>query len=216
MFRKPTSSKTDGTSESAAASWSAVTEMRGRSLASAAPLSSSSGLTNALTTFAKRCRASLTTALQDAAGRVICIGLILSCALILTACLDFGEKNEWFAPEVTQAHLQEISSITLIQLPLGAEGLAYLVDNSGIDGALAAKLRIPPEKETELLSSEVFTKGENEAPTQGIGLGSAWWKAESLSNPISRTIKIKGNQYLGCIYGKEGSDHILYITWFDT
>ncbi len=135
---------------------------------------------------------------------------------ILSSCLDFGEKNEWIAPEVTQMHLEQISNITLISLPAGTEGLAYLVDNSGIDGAMAAKLRIPPEKESELLSAEVFTKGQNQQPPQGIGPGRSWWKANSITNPINRTMKIKGNKFLGCIYGKEGSDHILYITWFDT
>jgi hypothetical protein len=43
----------------APASWSAVTEMRGRNLASAAPLSSVLGCSTILLAFAKRCRASL-------------------------------------------------------------------------------------------------------------------------------------------------------------
>lgn len=86
MFLKPTSSKAHGTSKSAAASWSAVTEMRGRSLASAAPLSSSPELTNALTAFAKRCRASLATALQDAAAPFICAGAIVVISLLIAGC----------------------------------------------------------------------------------------------------------------------------------
>ena len=154
--------------------------------------------------------------LLECGARAALLAVLALSLTFLSSCLDFGEINEWIAPDVTKRHLEQISNITLIPLPAGTEGLAYLVDDGGIDGAMAAKVRIPQEKEAELLSAEIFTKGENKQPTQGIGPGRPWWKANSLTTPIARTMTIKGNQYLGCIYGKEGSDPILYITWFDT
>ena len=157
-----------------------------------------------------------TSKLLECRTRAALLTVLALSITVLSSCLDFGEKNEWIAPDVTKLQLEQISNITLISLPAGTEGLAYLFDGSGIDGAMAAKLRIPPEKEAELLSAEIFTKGEKKQPTQGIGPGRPWWKAGSMTTPIARTMTIKGNQYLGCIYGKEVSDHILYITWFDT
>jgi hypothetical protein len=151
-----------------------------------------------------------------AATKTALLAVLAISITALSSCLDFGEETEWIAPDVTKLHLEQIGNMTLIPLPAGTEGLAYLFDGRGIDGAMAAKLRIPPEKEAELLSAEIFTKGEKKQPAQGIGPGRPWWKAGSMSTPIARTMTIKGNQYLGCIYGKEGSDHILYITWFDT
>jgi len=55
-----------GASKLATASWSAVAERRERSLASATPLSSVHRFPQTLLALAKRCRASLPTALQNA------------------------------------------------------------------------------------------------------------------------------------------------------
>ncbi|WP_397384737.1 hypothetical protein [Prosthecobacter sp.] len=136
--------------------------------------------------------------------------------LFLTGCLDFGGQDEWLPPEVTNVHLEQIKHTTLIPLPAGTKGLAYLVDNGGIDGAMAAKVQIPSDKVTELLAADIFTKGSSESITQWIGPGRPWWKPEELVSPVSRTLQIKGNQFLGCILGTNGGDHFLYITWFDT
>jgi len=136
--------------------------------------------------------------------------------LFLTGCLDFGGQDEYLTPDVTNVHLEQVKHISLIPVPAGTKGLAYLVDNGGIDGAMAAKVQIPSDKVAELLSADIFTKGEPKAPAQGIGPGRPWWKPEKLVSPISRTQQIRGNQFLGCILGTSDGDHVLYITWFDT
>jgi hypothetical protein len=136
--------------------------------------------------------------------------------LLLPGCLDFGKKKEWLSPNVTQKHLDEIASITGLTLPAGTTGLAYYYDGRGIDAAMAAKLSIPAEKVVEIRAHKIFTKGRNEIPAQGVGTGRAWWKPDVLSDRVNRTMTIKNKQFLGCILGKDGSDYILYVTWFDT
>ena len=138
---------------------------------------------------------------------------ILAC-LFIAGCFD-AKNEEWLAPDVTQKHLTEISSLTQIKLPEGTTGLAYFYVGSGRDDSLAAKLKIPAEKVNELLANPIFKTGKDEHPGNGVGTHIDWWDVDTLSEPVHRTADLNSGSVLGCAFGKDGKDYILYITWYE-
>lgn len=138
--------------------------------------------------------------------------ILLSLSFLLLGCLRF-EDQEWVSPNVTKAHLTEITKFTGLALPDGSVGLAYLVGGAR-DGYMKAKIQVPADKIGDVLSQKIFRDGKNQDPSMSDHRLPPWWKPGTLMDRQNRAID--GNRFGGCIFGKEGNDYILYIIWFDT
>jgi len=137
---------------------------------------------------------------------------LLAC-VAMTSCLEFGEKVDLAAPQITSTHLKQIESLSGIELPAGTTGLAYHYDGSGIDPSFEAKLRIPADKVDPFLKSKALEGRVTETPTTVSGTHhQSWWKPDNLSL-IAQGERKDQNPYVGYFFGKEGSDHVLYIQW---
>lgn len=201
-------------SASASASWSAVAERRERSLASATPLSSVHRLPQTLLTLAKRCRASLPTALQNAGASIwMRLAFVVVTSFLITSCLEFGEELEFFEPNVTAKHLEVIEKRTGIDLPQGSVGMALYSNATGIDPWMLAKIKIPADKVEALRKSKPFTSPPPKNPTSITDPTRPWWKPQDLIN-ASNGESSRGSEVLQWTLGQEKDDHLLYISWY--
>jgi hypothetical protein len=139
--------------------------------------------------------------------------LLCSC---LVGCLDFGTDTEVLAPKVTSKHLDHVSSLTGIQFPEGAAGLAYYYAGSGIDDGLAAKVVIPDDKKEIFLQNMIFRNGSTNTPNVQIGRSKPWWKIEALTNRTDRTLELPGARFVECTLGIEEGKLVVYISWIST
>jgi hypothetical protein len=146
------------------------------------------------------------------------IRLLIICLTtgFLAGCLDFGRDTELLAPQVTSQHLQNVSSVTGIQFPEGSVGLAYYYLGSGIDDGLAIKVAIPSDKKDLFLRNDIFIKGKNTTPGIHIGKSRTWWKIDTLTNRIDRTLQLPKAQYVECSLGIEDGQWVSYISWMST
>ena len=153
-------------------------------------------------------------ALQNAAA-AICMRLTCAivASLLLASCLDFGEELEYFAPDVTAAHLEVIEKRTGIDLPVGSVGIALFSNATGIDPWMLTKIKIPSDKVGALLDSKPFKSPPPKTPSSMPGVARPWWKPHELSNVSSGEFNIKSTLVTWSL-GQEGSAHILYIGWF--
>lgn len=134
-------------------------------------------------------------------------------AILMTGCLDFGEENEFFAPNVTAEHLQVIEKRTGIDLPQGSVGLALYSNATGIDPWMMAKIRIPSDKVEALLTSAPFKSPQPLTPTTVMGAVRPWWKPNELAKASSGEFNMKSDLVMWTL-GLEGTDHVLYVQWF--
>lgn len=133
-------------------------------------------------------------------------------SMLMTSCLDFGEENEFFAPDVTANHLQVIEKRTGIDLPEGAVGLALYSNATGIDPWMLAKVKIPSDKVEALLASEPFKSPKPANPTTTMGTSRPWWKPYELTKSSSGQFDLKTDLVMWTL-GQESADHVLYIQW---
>jgi hypothetical protein len=133
-----------------------------------------------------------------------------------TGCLNFGDDIEVLAPNVTAEHLQQVSSLTGIRFPEGSTGLAYFYLGSGIDDAFAAKVAIPADQKAVFLQNEIFQKGGTNAPSIQVGKSKAWWKIESLTDRIDRTMQLPQARFVECALGVEDGKWVVLISWIST
>jgi len=201
-----------GLPASAPASWSAVAQMRGRSLASVPPLSSVHRFPQTLLTLAKRCRASLPTALHDAGASLWKrLSLSLALPLLLAGCFFHPGEEECFAPNITWQHLTGIEKDTGVDLPDGSTGLAFYSCEVG-HPYIMAKIKIPSDKLDELLASKPFTSPQPDLPANHPIPSRLWWKP-------SQMMQIKDGEFhhktdwVRWHLGKENNDSVLYILW---
>jgi len=136
--------------------------------------------------------------------------------LSLIGCVKFGDDTELLAPNVTTQHLQQVSSLTGIVFPDGSTGLAYYYHGSGIDDALAAKVVIPRDKKDIFLQNEVFHKGRTNAPNVQIGKPKTWWRIDTLTDRIDRTLELPQGRFVECTLGVEDRDLVVYVSWMST
>jgi hypothetical protein len=153
------------------------------------------------------------TSKSAAASTWISVISALVLSMLVTSCLDFGEENEFFAPDVTAVHLQVIEKRTGIDLPEGAVGLALYSNATGIDPWMLAKVRIPSDKVEALLASEPFISPKPINPTTIMGTSRPWWKPYELTKAYSGQFNIKTDLVVWTL-GKESADYVLYIQWF--
>jgi|GEM_PF-4739251 len=133
-------------------------------------------------------------------------------SMLVTSCLEFGEENEFLAPDVTAVHLQVIEKRTGIDLPEGAVGLALYSNATGIDPWMLAKVRIPSDKVEALLASEPFKLPKPLNPTTVMGASRPWWKPHELTKASSGQFDIKSDLVIWTL-GQEAADYVLYIQW---
>ena len=203
-----------GASKLATASWSAVAERRERSLASATPLSSVHRFPQTLLALAKRCRASLPTALQDAVANIwMRVACVVVSSFLMTSCLKFGEELEFFEPNVTAKHLEVIEKRTGIDLPQGSVGMVLYSNATSIDPWMLAKIKIPADKVEALRKSKPFTSPPPKSPTSITDPTRPWWKPQDLIN-ASNGESSRGSQLLQWTLGQEKDDQMLYISWY--
>ena len=74
-----------------------------------------------------------------------------------------------------------VTERTGIQFPIGATGLGYLFFGSGIDDALASKVLIPNENQSDFLKDDLFQSGNKDKPSVQIGRNQEWWKLNELN-----------------------------------
>jgi hypothetical protein len=152
------------------------------------------------------------TSKSAAAPTWISVTSALVISMLVTSCLDFGEENEFFAPDVTAVHLQVIEKRTGINLPEGTVGLALYSNATGIDPWMLAKVRIPSDKAEALLASEPFKLHKPLNPMTFVGTSRPWWKPYELTKAYSGQFDIKSDLVMWTL-GQESADHMLYIKW---
>jgi hypothetical protein len=106
----------------------------------------------------------------------------IAIVIIGTGCeLKFGDDIEFIAPNVTSKEMTVVTERTGIQFPIGATGLGYLFFGSGIDDALAIKVLIPNENQSDFLKDDLFQSGNKDKPSVQIGRNQEWWKLNELN-----------------------------------
>ena len=140
------------------------------------------------------------------------VAFAVGISMLVTSCLDFGEENEFFAPNVTADHLKVIEKRTGIDLPEGAVGLALDRRACGLMPPMIAKVRIPSAKVEALLASEPFKSPKPLTPTTVMGASRTWWKPHELTKASSGQFDIKSALVMWTL-GQEAADHVLYIQW---
>lgn len=200
---------TKGILATAPASWSAVAEMRGRSLASATPLSGVSRHSITHPTLDSGVAPRLADAVASIWMRLACLVMSL---LLMTSCLDFGAENEFFAPSVTAEHLKTIETRTGIDLPKGSIGMAFYSNATGIDPWMLSKVKIPSDQVAAFLASDSMQKPKPDHPTSSSGSTRDWWKPEDLQHSTKGEFSHNHSIVIWTI-GQEGTDHVLYIKW---
>jgi hypothetical protein len=139
--------------------------------------------------------------------------------LVLSGCkpgLSFGEDVELSGANFDSSKLTQVSTLTGITFPKGSEGIEYFYQGSGIDDALAAKVRIPNDAINEFKTTTVFSEGSDSKPTVQVGRSKAWWKVDGLSERIDRTKELPNARHLELSLGKEGEDFVVYLSWITT
>jgi len=145
--------------------------------------------------------------------------LICAALITLSGCksdFSFGNDVELSGVAFGKSELGEISTLTGIKFPPGAEGLEYLYLGSGIDDALAAKVKIPASEVEEFKTNAVFTTGSASKVSIQIGRSKAWWRIDELTDRVDRTLKLPNATFLEVTCGKEGDDVIVYLSWITT
>lgn len=139
-------------------------------------------------------------------------------ALFLTGCdpISFGEDVDLSGTSFTAAKLAEVSSVTGIIFPVGSTGMDYFYQGSGIDDALATKIKIPAESKDEFLKNQVFVIGKNSKPSCEIGRGKSWWHPEVLIDRVDRVQELAPARFLEVSFGTDNSDCIVYLSWITT
>ena len=95
----------------------------------------------------------------------------IAIVIIGTGCeLKFGDDIELIAPNVvTSKEMTVVTERTGIQFPIVATGLGYVFLGSGIDDALAIKVLIPNENQSDFLKNDLFQSGNKDEPSVQIG-----------------------------------------------
>ena len=141
----------------------------------------------------------------------------IAIVIIGTGCeLKFGDDIELIAPNVTSKEMTEVTERTGIQFPIGATGLGYVFFGSGIDDALAIKVLIPNENQSDFLKNDLFQSGNKNKPSVQIGRNQAWWKLNELNNRQDYAKQLPQGKYVACSFGKENEKLIAYISWMST
>lgn len=130
--------------------------------------------------------------------------------------LSFGEDIELSGAAFDQKTLDQVSKITGLTFPDGAEGMEYAYFGSGIDDALVAKIRIPDWKKEEFMFNLPFTPDDGTVPFHLMGHGLPWWKLETLTGRSVAGNSLPHAQHLSVIIGHEGDEVIVYVTWHCT
>lgn len=141
-----------------------------------------------------------------------CVAGLFVLPLVLAGCLDFGEKNEFLAPDVTNQHLTIIEKRTGIKLPEGSTGLALYSDASGIDPWMTAKIQIPNDKADKFRTSEPLRNEKPGSPSISSKSKHPWWKPGELQAGSSGQF-MQSHARVTWFLGQEGSNHILYLRW---
>jgi len=108
------------------------------------------------------------------------ITYILLITIAIGCELKFRDDIEPIAPNVTSKQLNDATMLTGIQFPAGSTDLGYVFFGSGIDDALAIKVLIPNEKQSEFLKNDMFQSGNKNNPSVQIGRLQIWWKLNQL------------------------------------
>ncbi|MCS5600371.1 MAG: hypothetical protein NZ707_11595 [Rhodospirillales bacterium] len=143
--------------------------------------------------------------------------IVVGSTLLGTSCeLKFGDDIELTAPKVTAKEIVEVTQRTEIQFPIGTTGLGYVFFGSGIDDALAIKVLIPNEKQSDFLKNDLFQSGNKNKPSVQIGRNQVWWKLNELNKREDYTKQLPQGKYVACSFGKENGKLIAYISWMST
>ena len=143
--------------------------------------------------------------------------IVVGSTLLGTSCeLKFGDDIELIAPKVTAKGMVEVTQHTGIQFPIGTTGLGYVFFGSGIDDALAIKVLIPNEKQSDFLKNDLFQSGNKNKPSVQIGRNQVWWKLNELNKREDYTKQLPQGKYVACSFGKENGKLIAYISWMST
>ena len=137
--------------------------------------------------------------------------IVVASALLGAGCeLKFGDDIELIAPNVTSKEMTVVTERTGIQFPIGATGLGYVFFGSGIDDALAIKVLIPNENQSDFLKNDLFQSGNKNKPSVQIGRNQAWWKLNELNNRQDYAKQLPQGKYVACLYGRTYSQY-----WFN-
>lgn len=141
----------------------------------------------------------------------------IAIVIIGTGCeLKFGDDIELIAPNVTSKEMTVVTERTGIQFPIGATGLGYVFFGSGIDDALAIKVLIPNENQSDFLKNDLFQSGNKDEPSVQIGRNQDWWKLNELNKREDYAKQLPKGKYVACSFGKENGNLIAYISWMST
>jgi hypothetical protein len=129
---------------------------------------------------------------------------------LLTSCLKFGEELEFFAPDVTAAHLKTIETRTGTKLPEGSVGIALYSNATSIDPWMQAKIRIPSD------AVQGFKTKELKSATSDLAIVIAdfrpWWKSRHLIKIAEGDFHTE-SAFVQWTLGTENGDQVLYIHW---
>ena len=112
--------------------------------------------------------------------------------------------------------MTEVTERTGIRFPIGATGLGYVFFGSGIDDALAIKVLIPNENQSDFLKNDLFQSGNKDEPSVQIGRNQDWWKLNELNEREDYAKQLPKGKYVACSFGKENGKLIAYISWMST
>ena len=141
----------------------------------------------------------------------------IAIVIIGTGCeLKFGDDIELIAPNVTSKEMTVVTERTGIQFPIVATGLGYVFLGSGIDDALAIKVLIPNENQSDFLKNDLFQSGNKDEPSVQIGRNQDWWKLNELNKREDYAKQLPKGKYVACSFGKENGKLIAYISWMST
>jgi hypothetical protein len=78
------------------------------------------------------------------------------------------------------------------------------------------KKRTAQPRKDAFLQNEVFQKGSKDPPTIQIGKSKAWWKTNSITDRIDRTLPLPQGRFVECTLGVEDGQWVVYISWITT
>ncbi len=163
-----------------------------------------------------RARTPLRRGVSSQLAKLLRIALLAFILISASGCLKFGKDQEFLAPKVTAAHLQQVSTLTGINFPTGTAGVAYLYIGSGIDDSLALKVMVPPDQKETFLKSDAFLKGAAEPPHLQIGRSRAWWHLDKLKDAVHRKLELPKGRFVEFSLGLEDGKLVAYISWIST
>lgn len=126
---------------------------------------------------------------------------------------SFGENVELSGVEFDEKTLAGVTMLTGVTFPVGSKGLHFYYQGSGIDDALAAKIRIPTDQVSSFLANPVFTRGSDSKPEAQAGRDRTWWQIDRLKNRIDRKMELTNVKFLGVTFGWEEKEAVVYISW---